>query len=118
MPGQTGPMFRLPPGFLLLSPVHPPGITSTQLKSTQNAAVALGVKIQVLEVRGRVDVFKGFQAATKARAKALNVLASPLLGSLQNVIPELAARYRLPTIYQWKELAENGGLVSYGPSLI
>jgi len=92
-------------------------VNSTQLKSTQNAAVTLGVKIQVLEVRGRVDVFKGFQAATKAHAEALNVLASPLLGSLQNVIPELAARYHLPTIYQWKELAENGGLVSYGPSL-
>src|SRR5260370_42118117 len=43
---------------VLWDPVNP-----TQLKSTENAAVALGVKIQVLEVRGREDVLKGFQAS-------------------------------------------------------
>jgi len=92
-------------------------VNSTQLTSTQDAAGRLGVKIQVLEVRGREDVLKGFQAATKARAEALNVFASPLLSSLQKSIQDLAARHRLPAIYQWREHAENGGLVSYGPSL-
>ena len=97
---------------VLWDPVNP-----TQLKSTQNAALPLGVKIQVLEVRGREDVLKGFQAATKARAEALNVFASPLLSSLQKSIRDLAARYHLPAIYQWREHAEEGGLMSYGPSL-
>ena len=97
---------------VLWDPVNP-----TQLKSTQNAAVPLGVKIQVLEVRNRADVLIGFQAATKARAEALNVFASPLLSSLQKSIRDLAARYRLPAIYQWREHAEEGGLMSYGPSL-
>jgi putative ABC transport system substrate-binding protein len=92
-------------------------VNSTQLTSTQDAAGTLGVKIQVLEVRGREDVLKGFQAATKARAEALNVFASPLLSSLQKSIRELAARHRLPAIYQWREHAEEGGLMSYGPSL-
>jgi putative tryptophan/tyrosine transport system substrate-binding protein len=92
-------------------------VNATQLKSTQNAAAALGVKIQVLEVRGREDVLKGFNAATKARAEALNVFASPLLSSFQKSILELAASHRLPAIYQWREHAEEGGLVSYGPSL-
>jgi putative ABC transport system substrate-binding protein len=92
-------------------------VNATQLKSTQKAAVPLGVKIQVLEVRGREDVLKGFQAATKAQAEALNVFASPLLSSLQKSIRDLAARYRLPAIYQWREHAEEGGLMSYGPSL-
>ena len=97
---------------VLWDPVNP-----TQLKSTQNAAVPLGVKIQVLEVRSRAEVLIGFQAATKARAEALNVFASPLLSSLQKSIRDLAARYRLPAIYQWREHAEEGGLMSYGPSL-
>jgi ABC-type uncharacterized transport system substrate-binding protein len=97
---------------VLWDPVNP-----TQLKSTQNAAMALGIKIQVLEVRGREDVVKGFKAAAKARAEALNVFASPLLSSLQQSIQGLAASYRLPAIYQWREHAEEGGLVSYGPSL-
>ena len=92
-------------------------VNSTQLKSTQSAAASLRVKIQVLEVRGREDVFKGFEAATKARAEALNVFASPLLSSFQRSILDLAASHRLPAIYQWREHAEEGGLVSYGPSL-
>jgi putative ABC transport system substrate-binding protein len=54
--------------------------------------------------------------AKDGRAEALNVFASPLLSSLQTGIMELAATNRLPAIYQWKEHAQAGGLVSYGPS--
>ena len=53
----------------------------------------------------------------KGGAEALNVLASPLLASLQKDIRELAESHRLPAIFQWKEPVEDGGLVSYGPSL-
>jgi putative ABC transport system substrate-binding protein len=87
------------------------------LRSTQTAADALGVKLQVFEVRGREDVLNAFAAAKKARAEALNVFASPLLSSLQRSIRDLAAGHRLPAIYQWREHAEEGGLISYGPSL-
>ena len=103
---------RLSRVAVLWDPVNP-----TQLKATQNAAVALGLKIQVIEVRGREDVLKGFQAATKGRAEALNVFASPLLSSLQTSILDLATSHRLPAIYQWREHVQEGGLVSYGPSL-
>ena len=46
-----------------------------------------------------------------------NVFSSPILASLHREIIALAAEYRLPAIYQWKEHVEAGGLVSYGPSL-
>jgi putative ABC transport system substrate-binding protein len=91
--------------------------TPSQLRAVEDAARSLGLKIQVLEVRGRNDVIGAFQAAKKERAEALNVLASPLLSSLQQAIMDLAATHRLPAIYQWKEHAAAGGLVSYGPSL-
>jgi putative ABC transport system substrate-binding protein len=45
------------------------------------------------------------------------VFSSPFLASLYREIIDLASRYRLPAIYQWKEHAEAGGLLSYGPSL-
>jgi putative ABC transport system substrate-binding protein len=45
------------------------------------------------------------------------VFSSPFLASLYRDIIELAAQHRLPAIYQWKEHAQAGGLVSYGPSL-
>jgi len=98
---------------VLWDPVNP-----SQLIATQNAAKSLAVKLQVFEIRGRDDLAKAFQAARKGRAEALNVFASPLLSSLQQSIRDLAASHRLPAIYQWREHAEEGGLVSYGPSLL
>jgi len=91
--------------------------TRSPLNATEDAARSLSVKLQVLEVRGRADLPRVFQAAKSGRAEALNVLASPLLSSLQQAIIDLAASHRLPAIYQWKEHAEAGGLLSYGPSL-
>ena len=89
----------------------------SQLTATEEAARSLSVKLQVLEVRNRDDVPRAFQAAKNGRAEALNVLASPLLSSLQESIMDQAASNRLPAIYQWKEHADAGGLISYGPSL-
>ena len=97
---------------VLWDPVNP-----SQLIATQNAAKSLAVKLQVFEIRSRDDLAGAFQAARKGRAESLNVFASPLLSSLQRSIRDLAASHRLPAIYQWREHAEEGGLVSYGPSL-
>ena len=92
--------------------------TSTQqLRPMQVAAQSLGVQLQVLEVRSANDLEVAFQAAKTGRAEALNVTSSPLLASLSRTIADLAARYQLPTIYQWKEATQAGGLISYGPSL-
>jgi putative tryptophan/tyrosine transport system substrate-binding protein len=57
-------------------------------------------------------------AAKESGAVALNVLASSLLFSARKtVIPQVAA-LRLPAIYQWPEITEEGGLIGYGPRLI
>jgi putative ABC transport system substrate-binding protein len=89
----------------------------SQKLATEKAARALSIKLLVLEVRKGDDLAEVFRAAKIGRAEALNVFASPLLSSLQQSIMDLAAHHRLPAIYQWKEHAEAGGLVSYGPSL-
>jgi putative tryptophan/tyrosine transport system substrate-binding protein len=46
------------------------------------------------------------------------VLASSLLFNNRTIIFERAATLRLPAIYQWPEMAEAGGLVSYGPRIV
>jgi ABC-type uncharacterized transport system substrate-binding protein len=94
-----------------------PGTGTFHLKSLEAAARSLGVELQILEVRSPDGFRSAFEAAKKGRAGALNVLASPFLHAYQVTIIELAARYRLPAIYQWREMAEAGGLMSYGPSL-
>ena len=79
------------------------------------AARALGSQLQILEVRGRSDFEKVFEAATKARAEALVVSQSPILRFHLKPFVDLAAKHRLPAIYQRREFAEAGGLMAYGP---
>ena len=97
---------------VLWDPVNP-----SQLIASQEAAKRLALTLNVFEIRGRDDVAQTFKAMNKGRVEAINVFASPLLSSLQQLIQDSAASNRLPAIYQWREHAEAGGLASYGPSL-
>src|SRR5690242_1572798 len=94
-----------------------PTTGTAQVLLTSNAAQFLNVDLQVLQVRGREDLSAAFDAAKVRRAEALNVFSSPLLSSLSGEIIELAAEYKMPAIYQWREHVEAGGLISYGPNL-
>jgi putative ABC transport system substrate-binding protein len=94
-----------------------PTTGTSQVATTENAARALKLKLEVLEIRRAEDLVAAFQAAHKAQVQAVNVLAAPALSSLHREIIALAAEYRLPTIYQWREHVDAGGLISYGPNL-
>ncbi len=94
-----------------------PGSGTFHLKGLEAAARSLGVELQILEVRRPEDFRRAFEAAKKGHAGALNVLASPFLYGHRQTIIELAAKNRLPAIYQWREMPEAGGLMSYGPTL-
>jgi putative tryptophan/tyrosine transport system substrate-binding protein len=95
-----------------------PATGTAQLKAMEAASRSLGVQLLVLEVRGPDDLDGAFKIAHKERVGALNVLASPLLASYSQRIVARAAKSRLPAIYQWREHAEAGGLMSYGPILL
>jgi putative ABC transport system substrate-binding protein len=105
------------PGMSHVAVLADPTTGRSQVSITEGAARAMNLKLQVLEVRHRDDIVGAFRAARNERAEALNVLASPILSSLYREIIDAAAEYRLPAIYQWKEHADAGGLLSYGPSL-
>jgi putative ABC transport system substrate-binding protein len=77
----------------------------------------LGVKVVNLEVRSPTDFESAFAAMIKERAKALLVLPDPLLSAQGPQLAELAAKNRLPALSAFREYAEAGGLISYGPSL-
>jgi putative ABC transport system substrate-binding protein len=94
-----------------------PTTGQSQVALTEDAAKPLKIKLQVLEVRKREELVEAFKLARSERAEALNVFSSPFLASLYREIIALAAENRLPAIYQWREHAEAGGLLSYGPSL-
>jgi putative tryptophan/tyrosine transport system substrate-binding protein len=86
------------------------------LREVELAAGTFGVQLQHLDVLGPKDIETAFRAATKGRADALLVLASPVLNDQRTHIADLALKSRLPAIYPQTEYMEAGGLMYYGAS--
>jgi putative tryptophan/tyrosine transport system substrate-binding protein len=88
------------------------------MRETQVAAQALGVAVQVAEVRRPDEIERAFAAMQRASADALLLLTdSRLLEAHVRDITTLALQHRLPAIYPWRMYVEAGGLMSYGISL-
>ncbi|MGB8176742.1 MAG: ABC transporter substrate-binding protein [Pseudolabrys sp.] len=105
------------PGLSRVAALWDPTSGKSQVAMTETAARAMKIQLQILEVRHRDHLVGAFAAAREGKAQAINMFASPVLASLTREIVGLAAEHRLPTIYQWREQVEAGGLVSYGPEL-
>ncbi len=87
-----------------------------QLQETRNAAAALGLELHETEVRDG-DYARAFQAMAARRPQALIVGAHTLFVRDRLAIIALAALYRLPAIYEWREQSLDGGLMAYSTSL-
>jgi putative ABC transport system substrate-binding protein len=89
-----------------------------QFQALQDSARARGVKLSIHRISTPEEIGPAIEAAKKVGAAALNVLASPLLFNHRRLIFERAAALRLPGMYQWAEMAEEGGLAAYGPRVV
>ncbi len=87
-----------------------------KVKETQAAAQALGVRLQSLEARDPNELESAFAAMTRERAGALLVQHELVFLTHRKRIVELAAKNRLPAMYERKEYVDVGGLMSYGVS--
>jgi ABC-type uncharacterized transport system substrate-binding protein len=96
----------------LSNPIIPP-----LLRETEAAARAVGVQLQVVEVRGPIELDSAFGAMTRDRAGALVVLPDGTFQNERRRIAALAAKGRLPTMYAWREAVDDGGLMAYGASV-
>jgi len=92
--------------------------TGADVKPTLQAAKAAGVQAQIFEVTSPDEYDRAFSAAIAAQADIMNVLGSPVFNSNRERLIGLAARYRLPAMYEASEYVNSGGLMSYGASLI
>jgi putative ABC transport system substrate-binding protein len=92
-------------------------ISPRQLQELEGAAHARGVELSIFQVTNEDEISSALDSAKKSGAVALNVLASSLLFSARKtIIPQVAALH-LPAIYQWPEIAGEGGLIGYGPHI-
>jgi putative ABC transport system substrate-binding protein len=88
-----------------------------QLDHLTNAARERGIELSLHQVTAVEEIAAAINAAKEEGAGALNVLASPLFFNNRPIIFERTAALELPAIYQWPEMAEQGGLIGYGPSI-
>lgn len=89
--------------------------TTAQLALVKGTARRLGLTLHVVDFkRPPFDYPAGFADASRAKADALFVLGSGLWIPARRLIPELALKARLPTVFHQAQWAETGGLMSYG----
>ncbi|MGH7304368.1 MAG: ABC transporter substrate-binding protein [Candidatus Rokuibacteriota bacterium] len=93
-----------------------PATGASHLETLRAMARGLSVELSIQQVRRADDLSHAFQVARAWHAGAVNILASPLIWSLRQLVIDQAARTRLPAIYQWSEAVREGGLLSYGPT--
>jgi putative tryptophan/tyrosine transport system substrate-binding protein len=92
--------------------------TATRVfRETERASSQLGIQLQPLKVQGPDEFQNAFKVATGKRVGLLFVWEDAVLLPHRTRILELAAKQRLPAASQYREFAEAGGLLSYGPNL-
>jgi len=91
-----------------------PAMPIATLQATEEAARALGLDLRTVEVAAPDDIPAGFEVAVGAGAEALVVLPDAMFFNERARIIALAARHRLPAIYEDREYATDGGLLTYG----
>jgi len=92
-------------------------VGQAQTKDVQEAARALGQSLVVLHGGSDESIDASFAALTQQHVAALMVGADPFFDTRRDRLIALAARHQVPAIYQLREYALAGGLMSYGASI-
>jgi putative ABC transport system substrate-binding protein len=92
--------------------------SEAHVKALGDQALAAGIDLTVHPVSRAEDIPGALDEVRASGAEALNVLASSLLINNRQTILDRVSMLRLPTIYQWPEIATQGGLIGYGPSIV
>jgi putative tryptophan/tyrosine transport system substrate-binding protein len=88
------------------------------IKDTQSAASAIGKTVEIFDAFTGADIDAAFaRIDSEKRVQGVLVTNEPFYLAQRAQIATLAARYGMPTIYPFREMAEAGGLLSYGPNI-
>ncbi len=107
----------LPKGSTVLNIGDPGAHRANVVDAIDAAARSLGLVSHIAYAGTAQDIDKAFATAQRLRVAGINLLGSPFLHGNRVRIIELAAKARLPAIYEWPQSARDGGLLAYGPSL-
>ena len=110
---------KLLPDVTKIAMLVNPGSISTVIeeKDLEDAASIMGLQLAFVGAGADSEFEKAFSDAVNQKAAALIVSADPFFTSRRGQIITLAAHHALPASYPWSQYTQDGGLMSYGPSL-
>ena len=100
---------------LLVNPTNP--VAETLARDLQAAARTIGLQLHILNASTERDIDDAFASLAKLRAGALVVGSDVFFNTRSEQLGALTVRHGVPTIYQYREFAAAGGLMSYGGSI-
>jgi len=92
--------------------------TETTLREVESAARGMGLQMRVVRAGTRQEIDAAFEALARERTDALFVGLDPFLNSRRVQLAQLATHHRIPAVYSARDIAEAGGLMSYGTSIM
>jgi putative tryptophan/tyrosine transport system substrate-binding protein len=106
---------RADPIGVLINPSFP--VSELEHRDAEEAAQQIGVRLVVLRASAESEFEPMFARLVTERVGGLMIGADPFFNSRRNLLVALAARHQIPTLYEFREFAAAGGLISYGTSL-
>ena len=118
-PKRLGLLCELAPGVPLVGALINPNFSPSllQLQALEEAAQASAQRIVVAKASSDEELEAAFGSLVREGAGALLVTADPYFDTRRDRIVAFAERQKLPAIYQFREYAVAGGLLSYGVSI-
>jgi putative tryptophan/tyrosine transport system substrate-binding protein len=109
----------VPQAALIALLVNPAGYSGSDvaMRDLQDAARMNGRQLTIAKARTEPEIDAAFATFAQHHVGALFVPSDPYFTGRREQLVDLAARYAIPAIYDWREYADAGGLMSYGPSL-
>ena len=119
VPKRLELLAELVPQAKVFAVIVNPNNANTQqvIRDTQHAASAKGVQLHILKASTESEIGTAFDSLVQLHAGALVVGSDPFLDGSRAQLVALAAHHAVPAIYEWRESALAGGLISYGTSL-
>lgn len=92
--------------------------SNAHLNALAEEAAGRGIALSVHRARSASGLISAIDGAAASGATAINVLASAFLFNNRAIVFDRIAAVKLPAVYQWPEMAREGGFLGYGPSIV
>jgi putative tryptophan/tyrosine transport system substrate-binding protein len=88
-----------------------------QVENLNAAAATQHLQIRIFNASSAPELEAAFEDMAKAGVRAVAIAGGPFFNGYRSQLVALSARYSLPSMFETRQFAEGGGLISYGPSL-